>query len=390
MFFGATAFGQAPFGSVGDTVDVITITPSGQALTLTLSNAYSVQKTHFVNGFSLNVGLGSVNINTQMQVNGQSATVALNSPTVVADGTIHLPANSLGMTVSLGAETGGVTPIEQGFNLTSATSGVQSVSGTALPTISGNSLTSSVGTVALGPGITAPDALVSQVAGIPAADTTFVVTVVNVGGYGNVFVIDGVQRPTLTMTKGRKYIFDVSDNTNATHPLRFITTAGVPITDGVVVTGTQGQAGAKVEFTVPFNTFETIRYYCTTHGAAMGNSIDVKGLKVKLASVAAVSGLSMTASVNSVIPEIRIHEAITGLQANLSVNSVGIGYGVNVSGNSLTSAVGTTSAFTSGDVNDTTTATIPSTAVDTSGAGGSSWTEVSTTGAGTIDEREVA
>ena len=258
MFFGATAFGQAPFGDVGESASVITVTPAGQSLTLTLSNAYSVQKTHFVNGFSLNVGLGSVNINTQMQVNGQSATIALNSPTVIADGTIHLPANSLGMTISLGAETGRVLKEQQGFSLTSATSGAQSVSGTSLLTVSGNSLTSSVGTVALGPGITAPSALTSQVTGLPAADVTKVVTVVNVGGQ-NIFVIDGVQKPTLNLVKGRRYIFDQSNETNATHPLRFITTAGVPITDGVVVTGTPGQAGANVAFTVPFNTFETIR-----------------------------------------------------------------------------------------------------------------------------------
>ena len=88
--------------------------------------------------------------------------------------------------------------------------------------------------------------LVSQVAGLPAADTTFVVTVVNVGGQ-NIFVIDGVQKPVLNFVKGRKYIFDVSDNTNGPHPLRFQTTAGAAITDGVVVTGTPGQAGAKVE-----------------------------------------------------------------------------------------------------------------------------------------------
>ena len=372
MFFGATAFGQAPFGAVGEGAQEIVITPASHTLTLTLSNAYSVQKTHFVNGFSLNVGLGSVNINTQMQVTGQSATIALNSPTVIADGTIHLPANSLGMTISLGAETGRVLKEQQGFSLTSATSGAQSVSGTSLLTLSGNSLTSSVGTVALGPGITAPSALTSQVTGLPAADVTKVVTVVNVGGYGNVFVIDGVQRPTLNLVKGRRYIFDQSNETNATHPLRFITTAGVPITDGVVVTGTPGQAGANVAFTVPFNTFETIRYYCTTHGLAMGNTIDIEGVKVKLAPVAAVSGLSMTASVS-------------GQSATLSVNSVGQGYGVNVSGNSLTTAVGTTSTFTFSDVDDTTTATIPLTPVDTTGAGGSSWTEVDESGAGTIE-----
>ena len=307
----------------------------------------------------------------------------MNSPTVTADGTIHLATGGGTLTVTLGSEIARVAKILQGTTLTSATSGQQSVSGDALPTISGNSLTSSVGTVALGPGITAPSALVSQVAGIPAADTTFTITVVNVGGYGNVFVVDGVQRPTLTMTKGRKYIFDVSDPTNALHPLRFQTTSGVPITDGVVVTGTQGQAGAKVEITVPFNTFETIRYYCVTHGAAMGNSIDVKGLKVKLAPVVAVTGTSMSSAVNSVTPKLDVFA--TGTSSSLATSGVNFGYALTVSGNSLTTAVGTLSVFTFSDVDDTTTATIPLTPVDTTGAGGSSWTEVDESGAGTIE-----
>ena len=141
-------------------------------------------------------------------------------------------------------------------------------------------------------------------------------------------------------------------------------------------------------FNIPFNTFEIIRYYCTTHGAGMGNTIDIKGLKVKLAPVVAVTGTSMTSAVNSVIPGITAQPS--GQSITLSVNSVGLGYGINVSGNSITSAVGTTSTFTFSDVDDTTTATIPLTSVDTSGAGGSSWTEVDETGAGTIDEREVA
>ena len=383
MFFGATAFGQAPFGAVGEAAQQIIITPASHTITLTLSNAYTVQKTHFVNGFLLNSAVGSVNINTQMQVTGQSATVALNSPTVTADGTIHLATGGGTLTVTLGSEIARVAKILQGTTLTSATSGQQSVSGDALPTISGNSMTSAVGSVALGPGITAPSALVSQVAGIPAADTTFTITVVSVGGYGNVFVVDGVQRPTLTMTKGRKYIFDVSDPTNALHPLRFQTTSGVPITEGVVVTGTQGQAGAKVEITVPFNTFETIRYYCVTHGAAMGNTIDVKGLKVKLAPVVAVTGTSMSSAVNSVTSKLDVFA--TGTSSSLATSGVNFGYALTVSGNSLTTAVGTLSVFTFSDVDDTTTATIPLTPVDTTGAGGSSWTEVDESGAGTIE-----
>jgi len=384
MFFGATAFGQAPFGAVGEGVQEIVITPASHTLTLTLSNAYSVQKTHFVNGFLLDVSENSVTPQVLPVISGQSLNTTLNSPSsVTADGTIHLATGGGAMTVTLGQEIGGVTAIEQGFNLTTATSGQQSVSGTALATVSGNSLTSAVGSVTLGPAVTAPSALTSQVAGLPAADTTFVVTVVNVGGYGNVFVIDGVQRPTLALIKGRKYIFDQSNETNGSHPLRFQTTAGTPITDGVVATGVPGQAGAKVEFTVPQNTHNTIRYYCTTHGVGMGNTISITGTVVQLSPVAAVSGLSMTSSVNSVVPNLDVF--LSGQSLTLSVNSVGLGYGVNVTGNSLTSAVGTISTFTFSDVDDTTTATIPLTPVDTTGAGGGSWTEVDETGAGTIE-----
>ena len=384
MFFGATAFGQAPFGAVGEGVEEIVITPASHTLTLTLSNAYSVQKTHFVNGFLLDVSENSVTPQVLPVISGQSLNTTLNSPSsVTADGTIHLATGGGAMTVTLGQEIGGVTAIEQGFNLTTATSGQQSVSGTALATVSGNSLTSAVGAVTLGPAVTAPSALTSQVAGLPAADTTFVVTVVNVGGYGNVFVIDGVQRPTLALIKGRKYIFDQSNETNGSHPLRFQTTAGTPITDGVVATGVPGQAGAKVEFTVPQNTHNTIRYYCTTHGVGMGNTISVTGTVVQLSPVAAVSGLSMTSSVNSVVPNLDVF--LSGQSLTLSVNSVGLGYGVNVTGNSLTSAVGTISTFTFSEVDDTTTATIPPTSVDTAGAGGGSYTEVDTAGAGTIE-----
>ena len=187
MFFGATAFGQAPFGAVGEGVEEIVITPASHTLTLTLSNAYSVQKTHFVNGFLLDVSENSVTPQVLPVISGQSLNTTLNSPSsVTADGTIHLATGGGAMTVTLGQEIGGVTAIEQGFNLTTATSGQQSVSGTALATVSGNSLTSAVGAVTLGPAVTAPSALTSQVAGLPAADTTFVVTVVNVGGYGNV------------------------------------------------------------------------------------------------------------------------------------------------------------------------------------------------------------
>ena len=115
MFFGSIAFGASPFSDVGFDPDT-KVQVSGQSLTLTLSNAYSVQKTHFVNGFNLSLTQGTVTPQVVPQEANFSTTVTLNDPTVIADGTIHLPANSLGMTVSLGATTGyEVIASETGF-----------------------------------------------------------------------------------------------------------------------------------------------------------------------------------------------------------------------------------------------------------------------------------
>lgn len=413
MFFGVLGFGESPFGDVGFNPDV-RVNVTGQSLTLTLSNAYSVQKTHFVNGFNLSLTQGTITPQVVPQEASFNTTVTLNDATVIADGTIHLPANSLGMTVSLGATTGyEVIASETGFAIPVGLNFSQAnILLDANPTITGQTITSAAGTVATGPGVTGfeLDAAVLKDDG----EKTFAVTVVQSGGQ-NIFVIDGVQKPSLSLITGNKYIFDQSDGTNATHPLR-IAANGVINNTNVTVVGTPGQAGARVEYIPPVNETRSITYFCTTHGAGMGNAISITGTSIIQSPVAAVSGQTITASVNSVIPEIRIHEAITGLQANLSVNNVNFGYAVNATGNLMTSATDGLFAFTFSDVDDTTTATvsgtsisttgaggasysdvstsgagtIPSTAVPNTGAGGSSYSEVSTTGAGTIDEREVA
>ena len=108
-------------------------------------------------------------------------------------------------------------------------------------------------------------------------EITFTVTVVNSGG--NKYVIDGdTSNPAkaLTLYKGWTYTFDQSDSSNANHPLVFKTDSG-SYTTNVTVTGTAGQAGAKVQIVIP-ETQPTgnFRYYCSVHGNAMGNLITVK------------------------------------------------------------------------------------------------------------------
>ena len=116
-------------------------------------------------------------------------------------------------------------------------------------------------------------------------EITFAVTVINSGG--NKYVIDGdTSNPakSLTLHKGWTYTFDQSDSSNANHPLVFKTDSGA-YTTNVTVTGTAGQAGAKVQIVIP-ETQPTgnFRYYCSVHGNAMGNLITVKDDPIKTVS----------------------------------------------------------------------------------------------------------
>ncbi len=114
---------------------------------------------------------------------------------------------------------------------------------------------------------------------------------------GNVYQINGVTKPALTLKRGIIYRFNQSDSTNNNHPLNFkdgsgnIYTAGVVFKlDGTTVSYSQYTNAATfnaasvriVEFTVPANAPDTLRYYCVYHGNGMGNTINVIDLGFSL------------------------------------------------------------------------------------------------------------
>ena len=93
-------------------------------------------------------------------------------------------------------------------------------------------------------------------------------------GSANGFVLDGVQAPYLTLTPGRTYRFDVSDGTNAGHPLRFYYDVDktTPYTTGVTASGNAGVSGSYVDLVVSDTTPSVLHYQCQTH-EKMGNSV---------------------------------------------------------------------------------------------------------------------
>ena len=113
----------------------------------------------------------------------------------------------------------------------------------------------------------------------PIEDTTFAVTVVS--DSGNKYAIDGTTQGTVTLHKGHTYIFDQSDSSNSSHPLRLSTTSngshggGSEYTTGVTTSGTPGSAGAFTKIVVDSGAASTLYYYCSSH-SGMGGTANVK------------------------------------------------------------------------------------------------------------------
>jgi len=100
---------------------------------------------------------------------------------------------------------------------------------------------------------------------------TYTVTVVQDSGGANVFAINGVQKPVITMKRGSTYIFNQSHSSNVNHPLRIKSDAGGQQT--TVNAGTLG-TDATVTYSPSYPTAPNdLRYYCTSHGNNMGNTI---------------------------------------------------------------------------------------------------------------------
>jgi len=85
-----------------------------------------------------------------------------------------------------------------------------------------------------------------------------------------------IERPKLKLHRGSTYVFDVSDPSLASHPLRFTNDSGTTeYTSGVTAAGNAGSPNSTVTFAVPISAPSNLMYYCGTHGIGMGNKIKI-------------------------------------------------------------------------------------------------------------------
>tara|TARA_Y100001937_G_scaffold55069_1_gene75888 strand:- start:2794 stop:3369 length:576 start_codon:yes stop_codon:yes gene_type:complete len=113
---------------------------------------------------------------------------------------------------------------------------------------------------------------------IGVEDITYDVTIVSDGG--NFFVIDGQRTPVLQFYEGSTYTF--SNPSYAAHPIGFknASTDAAYSGSGTGVTDTQSTNG-RISITVQSGAPQ-LRYYCVTHGNAMGNLINVSTVSASL------------------------------------------------------------------------------------------------------------
>ena len=178
-------------------------------------------------------------------------------------------------------------------------------------------------------------------------------------GSANGFVLDGVQAPYLTLTPGRTYRFDVSDGTNAGHPLRFYYDVDktTPYTTGVTASGNAGVSGSYVDLVVSDTTPSVLHYQCQTHDK-MGNSVQTGSNILDTEHDSTVRG-TLTATTFSG------NLTGTGVTATTFTGALVGGVTGNVQGNLTGNVTGDVQGDLTGDVTGNVTGLINSVGVST-------------------------
>lgn len=164
-----------------------------------------------------------------------------------------------------------------------------------------------------------PSGLIGTSSGSPTFITYTVTVAANSAGDTNVFYIDDLEQPSIYLTQGRTYRFDLSDTSNSGHDFKLSTNSdGTRVDDGteynpswVTSVNTPGSSGAYLQIALPSTTdyvtpdnlyrpdTETplLYYFCTNHSDMGGTAYTPEPLPKINAVTEAVSRRIKTTSV---------------------------------------------------------------------------------------------
>ena len=119
---------------------------------------------------------------------------------------------------------------------------------------------------------TVPQTTTTTMTTVPQT-TTIGVTVANNWQGFNEYFLNSTNGLTLNVTIGNKYRFDLSDTSNAGHPLRFSETQnGSQYSSNVTTNGVAGTPGAYIEIEITSNTPNQLYIYCENHFGMGGDT----------------------------------------------------------------------------------------------------------------------
>ena len=137
--------------------------------------------------------------------------------------------------------------------------------------------------------------------------TEYQVTVADDGsGSQNVFFYDGEQESRLNLQAGETVRFILSDSSVATHPFGLSTAkdgshnSGSEYTTGKTANGTQGQAGAYIDYVIDAATEDTLYPYCSSHSGMGGDSVFITGKYINEDSQSTLTNKSIDSDNNTI------------------------------------------------------------------------------------------
>lgn len=186
---------------------------------------------------------------------------------------------------------------------------------------------------------------------------------------GGNYLIDGTANQTITLVPSVTYRFDMSDSTNANHPLRFSTTSdgthnsGSQFTTGITTIGTAGSAGSIIEVKLEQDA-PALYYYCGNH-SGMGGDVSMGGTSYSNATTSAAGLMSSSdkTKLDGVATSANNYALPTA--SSSALGGIKIGTGLSIDGSGVVTASGGSSSSTGGSLVPITTTKTTATAGQT-------------------------